>query len=163
MTWEFLHRWYMPFIWITLSSLISVPLAVYFELGMPLRQGSELGLAYGGSWVARDDFLAAIVPYLLGLGSAIWLFNADGSTRWAAFWAVLIAVARIAAPVTLASMSDVTLGSGLHYVDWNTVRVLVWFQDFQMFAAGVMLWAVFAHFVGQPNGAPAHAAQAEAY
>jgi hypothetical protein len=163
MTWEFLHRWYMPFVWITLSSLVAVPLAIYFELGMPLHHGPELGLAYGNAWVARDDLLASIVPYLLGLGSAIWLFNADGSTRWAAFWALLVAIARIAAPVTLASMSDVALVNGQHYVDWNTMRVLIWFQDFQMFAAGVMLWAVFGHFVGQSNGAPAHAAHAEAY
>ena len=92
MTWDFLHRWYMPFAWITLSSLVAVPLAVYFELGMARHPGSELGLPYGDAWVARDDLLAALVPYLIGLGAIVWLFNADGSTRWAAFWAVLVAV-----------------------------------------------------------------------
>jgi hypothetical protein len=161
MTWDFLHRWYMPFIWITASSVIAVPLAVYFELGMPQHAGSELGLPYGNAWVARDDLLAALVPYLLGLGSIIWLFNADGSTRWAAFWAVVVAVARIVAPIALATMADPNLASGQHYVDWNTMRVLLWFQDFQMFAFGILLWSVFAHFVG--NGVPAHAAHAEAF
>ena len=163
MTWDFLHRWYMPFAWITLSSLVAVPLAVYFELGMARHPGSELGLPYGDAWVARDDLLAALVPYLIGLGAIVWLFNADGSTRWAAFWAVLVAVGRIVGPIALATMSDPGLANGQHYVDWNTLRVVLWFQDFQMFAFGILLWAVFSHFVGNNNGAPAHAAHAEAF
>jgi len=163
MTWDFLHRWYMPFVWITLSSLIAVPLAVYFELGMQTHPGSDLGLPYGNAWVARDDLLASLVPYLLGLGAAIWLFNADGSTRWAAFWSVAVAIVRIAAPIALATMSDPALASGQHYVDWNTMRVVLWFQDFQMLAFGILLWAVFGHFVGNNGGVPASAAHAEAY
>ena len=162
MTWDFLHRWYMPFIWIAAASVISVPLSIYFELGMPLHSGQELGLAYGSGWVTRDDLLAAIVPYLLGVGSVIWLFNADGSTRWAAFWATLVAIARIAIPVALATTADVTIGAGRHYVDWNSMRVLIWTQDFEMFALGIGVWAVFARFVGNSNGAPA-GAHAEAY
>lgn len=162
MTWDFLHRWYMPFAWITLSSLIAVPLAVYFELGMTQHPGSDLGLPYGNAWVARDDVLASLVPYLLGLGSAIWLFNADGSTRWAAFWAVLVAIVRLIAPIALATMSDPALASGQHYVDWSTLRMVLWFQDFQMLAFGILLWAAFGHFVGNNNGAPSHAAHAEA-
>jgi len=161
--WTFLHRWYMPFLWITASSLIAVPLAAYFEHGMEVHTAAELGLPYGNAWVVRDDFLAAIVPYLMGLGCALWLFNADGSTRWAAFWALCVAIGRIAAPIVLANMSDVALAGGQHYVDWQTLRMLVWFQDFQMFAFGVMIWAVFGHFVGQSGGAPAQAAHAEAY
>ncbi len=156
-SWDFLHRWYMPFLWITLSSLVAVPLAVYFEHGMVLHKGAELGLPYGNSWVVRDDFLASIVPYLMGLGCAIWLFNADGSTRWAAFWALLAAIGRVAAPLVLVNMSDVSVGNGPHYIDWHTMRILIWFQDFQMFAFGIMLWAAFAHFVGQTESAPSHA------
>ena len=94
------------------------------------------------SWVVRDEFLATIVPYVLGLGCAFWLFNADGSTRWAAFWALLVALARIVGPIALASMSDAEIPGGQHYVDWQTLRILVWFQDFQMLALGVMVWAV---------------------
>jgi hypothetical protein len=162
MTWEFLHRWYMPFVWITLSSLIAVPLAIYFEQGMPMHHGSELGLAYGNDWVLRDDLLASLMPYLLNLGCVIWLFNADGSTRWAAFWALLVGIGRVAAPVALATMSDVTMATGQHYIDWNMLRIVLWFGDIQFFAMGIMLWMAFAHFVGQNNGLPAHAA-AEAY
>ena len=51
--WEFLHYWYMPFLWIAVSSLIAVPVAVYFQNGMQLHEGSELGLAYGSHWVVR--------------------------------------------------------------------------------------------------------------
>lgn len=162
MTWDFLHRWYMPFLWITLTSLIAVPVAIYFEMGMTTRAGSELGLAYGDTWVLRDSFLEAIIVYLLNLGAAIWLFNSDGSTRWAAFWATLAGLARIVAPVALVTMSDVTMPGGEHYIDWQTLRVVIWFGDVQMFAFGIMLWAAFAHFVGQTGGAP-QAAYAEAH
>jgi hypothetical protein len=36
-------------------------------------------------------------------------------------------------------------------VDWGTLRILVWFQDFQMFVMGIMLWMAFARFVGESN------------
>lgn len=153
----------MPFLWLTLSSLIAVPAAIYFELGMTMHQGPELNLAYGHSWVLRDEFLASIVVYLLNLGCAAWLLDSDGSTRWAAFWALIAGLGRIAAPVALVTMSDVAMPSGQHYIDWQTLRIVIWFGDFQMFAFGIMLWAVFAHFVGQTNGVPAHATHAEAY
>ena len=154
--WSFVHRWYMPFAWLAVSSLIAVPLAVYFQSGLSLRGGEEVGLAYGTSWTLRDDVLATMMPYLLNLGAAIWLFNGDGSTRWAAFWATLAGLARIIAPIALVTMSDVGVGGGPHYVDWGTLRFLVWFQDAQMFLLGLMLWAAFARFVGETGGAVAH-------
>jgi len=147
-SWEFLHRWWMPFLWITLSSLIATPVAIYFQLGMDLHAGDELGLPYGDAWVLRDDFLATIVVYGLHLGAVIWLFNADGSTRWAAFWATLIGFAHLAAPIALASMVDVPVGVNRHYIDWNTMRAMVWFQDAQLFLLGLMAWSLFARFVG---------------
>ena len=155
-SWTFLHRWYMPFAWMTLATVVSVPVAVYFQLGMQTQTADELGLAYGSSWVVRDEFLATIVVYLLGLGSAVWLFDADGSTRWAAFWATLAGIGRVAMPIALAQMSDVTVGEARHYVDWQSLRVLVWFQDVQMFALGIMLWMAFARFVGSSSTAASH-------
>ena len=164
MTWDFLHRWYMPFLWLAISSLISVPMAIYFQNGMNVHQGAELGLPYGHEWVLRDEFLESIVPYLLNFGCAIWLFNANGSTRWAAAWALGVAIARLAAPIALVSMSDVTMATGQHYIDWSTLRMVIWFDDVQMFALGLMLWAVFAHFVGQTGGAASpRSAYAEAH
>ena len=146
--WTFLHRWYMPFVWITVVWLVGVPLAIQSEMGLDTRTAAELGVAYGDGWVLRDDLLASLIPYLLGLGAAIWLVNPDGSTRWAAFWALGVAAARIAAPVALASMSDITTAGGQHYVDWYTLRYVLWFQDVQMFFLGIMVWGAFSRFVG---------------
>jgi hypothetical protein len=142
----------MPFVWITVAWLVAVPLAVYWQHGMPMQTGEELGLGHGSSWVLRDDFLETIVVYLLNLGAAIWFFYGDGSTRWAAFWCTLAAIARIVAPVALASVSDVTVAGTQHYIDWHTLRIVVWFQDAQMFLLGIMLWAAFARFVGETGG-----------
>lgn len=163
MTWDFLHKPYMPFLWLTLSSLIAVPAAMYFEAGMTMRDGAELNLAYGQTWVLRDEFLASIVVYLLNLGCALWLFDGDGGARWAAFWALLVAIAKIVAPVFLVTMSDVAMPSGQHYIDWHTLRIVIWFADAQMFLFGIMMWGVFNHFVGQTSSYTAHAAHAEAY
>jgi hypothetical protein len=163
MTWDFLHRWYMPFLWLALSSAISVPAAIYFEHGMTMHTGTELSLGYGHSWVLRDEFLSCIVVYLLNLGCAVWLLDSEGTTRWAAFWSLLAAIGRIAAPVLLVSMSDVTMPSGQHYVDWHTVRIVLWFGDFQMFAFGILLWAVFSHFQSQTSSYSSAGTHAEAY
>ena len=159
MTWEVLHRWWMPFAWITLCSVAGVPLAIYLEHGMAMHSGSELGLAYGDAWVQRTDLLAALMPYLLNLAAAGWFFSENGSTRWAAFWATLIGLARVIAPVALAMLSDVSLASNTqHYVDWSTVRWVLWFQDFEMLVFGAAIWAVFARFVGAAGGTTAPAA-----
>ncbi len=152
----------MPFAWITLASTISVPIAMYFQNGMEQRAGADLGLAYGTTWVVRDEFLSTIVVYILNLGAAIWFFNADGSTRWAAFWATAIGISKLVAPIALSTMSDVPVGGAQHYNDWQTLRILVWSQDLQFFALGIMLWAAFARFVGDSGPVAAHYAHAEA-
>ncbi len=163
MAWAFLHRWYMPFVWITFAWLIAVPMAIYFEHGMTMHHGAELGLPYGSAWVRRDDLLAALMPYFLGFGAAVWLINEDGSTRWAAFWATLIALARTVAPFSLAVLSDTSAPGAQHFVDWQTLRYVLWFQDFEMFALGILIWGAFARFVGSHRAEPApHGSYAEA-
>ena len=152
----------MPFLWLALSSVVTVSVAVYLQQEMTMHQGAELNLAYGHSWVLRDEFLATIVVYLLNLGCAIWLLDGDGTTRWAAFWALLAGIGRIVAPVALVTLSDVTMPSGQHYIDWHMIRIVLWFGDFQMFAFGIMLWALFSHFQDQTSGIPATASHAEA-
>jgi hypothetical protein len=155
-SWAFLHNWYMPFVWAVGSAAASIPVAVYLQQGMNPLPGAQLGLAYGDGWVLRDDFLASIVVYALTLGSSIWLFDGDGSTRWAAFWATLYAVGRLAVPIALVTMSDVTVGIDTHYIDWNVMRIVIWFQDAQMLLLGIMLWGGFARFVGKSSAAVSH-------
>ena len=149
MTWEFVHRWQMPFAWLALCSLICVPVAMYLQQDMPMVSGAELGLAYGDSWVLRDDFLATIVVYLLNLGAAIWLFNASGTTRWAAFWCTLMAVGRIALPIALTSLSDITIAGDQRYLDWATMRVVIWTMDVQMFLLAILVWGAFSRMAGE--------------
>ena len=162
MTWQFLHRWYIPFLWLALSSAVTVPVAMYLQNGMSTHPGAELNLPYGHSWVLRDGYLETIIVYLLNLGCGLWLLDGDGTTRWAAFWALLAGAARIVVPVVLVSLGDVMLPSGQHYVDWYTMRIVLWFADFQMFAFGIMLWALFSHFQDQTAGISAGASHAEA-
>jgi hypothetical protein len=157
-SWAFVHRWYMPFLFITLAWLIAVPAAIYFQHGLNQVSGEEIGLAYGDAWIVRDDYLATIVVYLLNLGAAVWFFDQDGSTRWAAFWATLVGLARIIMPIALTASSDVTVAGNQHYIDWGTMRIVLWFLDVQMLAIGIMLWGVFARFVGETGGAVSHSA-----
>jgi hypothetical protein len=154
MTRETIHRWYMPFLWITLCSAAGVPFAMYLEHGMATHTGAELGLAYGSGWVRRSDLLAALMPYLLNLAAAGWFFSENGSTRWAAFWATLVGIVRIVGPVALAVMASVTVGAE-HFVDWHTLRVVLWFQDVEMLFLGVVVWGAFSRFVGSGSAAAA--------
>jgi hypothetical protein len=154
---ELLHRWYMPFAWITLASIVGVPLAMYLEHGMLVQTGTQIGLPYGSHWVERTTLLTAMMPYLLNLVAAYWFCSSNGSTRWAAFWATLVGLARIIAPVALSVMSGVATPGGQHFVDWQTLRFVLWFQDFEMLILGVALWVAFARFVGNNAAATAHA------
>jgi hypothetical protein len=156
-SWAFLHRWYMPFVFITAAWCVAVPAAVYLQQGLSQSTGEEIGLAYGTSWVLRDDYLATIVVYLLNIGAAVWFFDQDGSTRWAAFWATAVGLSRIVLPIALTASSDVTVAGNQHYIDWDTMRIVLWFQDLQMLVLGVMVWGIFARFVGETGGAVSHA------
>jgi hypothetical protein len=99
------------------------------------------------------------------VGCAIWLLDPDGSTRWAAFWSLLVGLSRLVIPFVLAANADVGLATGEHYVNWHMLRIVLWFADAQMFVLGLMLWAVFARFVGESNnaGTVAHSMYAEAH
>lgn len=150
--WEIVHRWWMPFAWFALSCAITIPCAIYEQMELVTVPGADLGVAYGSEWVARDRYLETIVPYLFSLVAGVWLLDADGSTRWAAFWALCAAIARIAVPLWIVTVPDITGPTGQHYIDWGTLRPLLWFADFQMAMLGVMLWALFGHFVGSSRG-----------
>jgi hypothetical protein len=143
--WQILHRWYMPFIVFAIGAAFSVPWALYFEAHLQPVPAEELGLAYGQAWMPRDSVLAAMTPYLFTLAPFIWLFDGEGRTRWAAFWATLVGIIRIAVPVALVTMTDVqVLDSGQRYVDWATLRIMVWFAEAEVIALGMLLWASFA-------------------
>lgn len=142
--WQILHRWYMPFIVFAVGAAVSVPWALYLEAQLQAIPAAELGLAYGQAWVPRDSLLASMTPYLFTLAPFIWFFDADGRTRWAAFWATLVGALRIAVPIVLLTMTDVpVLDSGQRYVDWATVRIMVWFAEVEVLALGFLLWASF--------------------
>lgn len=143
--WQILHRWYMPFVVFAIGAAISVPWALYFEAQLRPVPAEELGLAYGQAWMPRDSVLAAMTPYLFTLAPFVWFFDADGRTRWAAFWATLVGVIRIAVPVALITMTDVpVLDSGQRYVDWGALRIMVWFAEAEVLGLGFLLWASFA-------------------
>jgi hypothetical protein len=149
---DFVHRWYMPFLWFAASCAATMPLAVYWQLDLPTIGGTGLGLAYGDAWVLRDEYLETIVPYLMSLVAGVWLIDGDGTTRWAAFWALLAGIARIAVPLWIVTVPDVTAATGQHYIDWQTLRPLIWFADVQMALLGVTIWAIFGHFAGSSRG-----------
>lgn len=143
--WQILHRWYIPFVVFAVGAALSVPSALYFEAQLQPVPAEELGLPYGQAWMPRDAVLAAMTPYLFTLAPFIWFFDAEGRTRWAAFWATLVGVIRIAVPVALVTMTDVqVLDSGQRYVDWAALRIMVWFAEAEVIGLGFLLWASFA-------------------
>jgi hypothetical protein len=153
---EFVHRWWMPFLWFALSCAVTIPWAVYEQSNLETADGVTLGLAYGSHWVVRDEYLATVVPYLFSIVAGVWLIDGDGTTRWAAFWALVAAIARLAVPLWIVTAPDISSTTGQHYVDWETLRPILWFADAQMVLFGVTLWAIFGHFAGADRGFRAH-------
>jgi len=154
---EFVHRWWMPFVVLAVASAGSIAWAWYEQAGMATVTGPEIGAAYGTEWALRDDYLATVVPYLFGVVAGVWLIDGDGTTRWAALWALLAAIARIAAPLwVVTSPQDVVSLTGQHYIDWQTLQPLLWFADVQMALLGVTVWAIFGHFAGAERGFRGH-------
>ena len=150
--WEIVHKWYMPFAWLAASCAITIPWAIYGQLGLHPVGPADLGLSYGTEWVLRDEYLETIVPYLFSLVAGVWLIDGDGTTRWAAFWALLAAIGRAAVPLWIVTAPDIVDANGQHYIDWETLRPLLWFADFQMAMLGLMFWAMFGHFAGNARG-----------
>jgi hypothetical protein len=150
--WDFLHSWHMPFAWFVVSCAITIPLAIYMQQDLVHLTGSEIGAAYGTDWVLRDDYLETIVPYLFSIVAGVWLIDGSGTTRWAALWCLVAAIGRLAVPLWIVNGPDITGVTGQHYIDWATLRPLLYFADLQMALFGVMVWALFGHFAGAERG-----------
>ena len=150
--WDFVHSWHMTFAWFVVSCAVTIPLAIYMQQDLVHLAGAEIGAAYGTDWVLRDDYLETIVPYLFSIVAGVWLIDGDGTTRWAAFWCLLAAIGRLAVPLWIVNGPDITGVTGQHYIDWTTLRPLLYFADLQMVLLGVMLWALFGHFAGPNRG-----------
>jgi hypothetical protein len=152
----------MPFLVFTLTSVVTIPWAIYSQAGLALVPAVDLGQTPPqNEWAIRDSYLQTILPYLFSIIAGVWLIDSEGTTRWAAFWALGAAIGRLAVPLWIVTAPDVVGITGHHYIDWTTLQPILWFADLQMALVGVLFWAVFGHFAGSARGF--HSAHEPAY
>ncbi len=145
--WQLLHKWYMPFVAFAVCAAGSAAWAVHLETQLQPVAGVEIGLTYGQAWLPRDSLIASMTPYLLTAVPFAWLFSTSSRTRWTAFWAGAVGVLRIALPIMVLAMTDVAVpGSSQRYVDWFSVRIMIWFADAEVITLGLLLWSAFGTF-----------------
>jgi hypothetical protein len=142
-----LRKWFLPFLWVLLVPMISVPLSVFLQSRIILYEGTDLGLGNGGPWAARDQALGTFFPTALNFAAFVWCFIGDGRTRWAAVWAGLIGAAGALLPFAVILNTDSLGLDGIHYVYWIPTVTLVWLGAFNTWLAAGVVAVVFRIFI----------------
>jgi hypothetical protein len=138
------RRWYWPFLWVLIIPLATLPTSIVLQQGLDLYDQAQIGVAYGSTWVERDDALWTLAPALLNLLVFAWLLAGTTRTAWAALWASTIAVARLALPAVILLTTGVVGPDGIHYVDWAPTRAMIFVAELELWLGGLLLWLLFA-------------------
>ena len=162
---SWLNDWSMPFRWIILAPIVTVPLsAIAFaalirqpeEIGLPPnRPESQIGLFQGGSC---DSFLstpcydyaevvpallAFALPGLLNLAPLAWTLSGSLRARIAGLTAGLLGALRLAIPalVLMFGYERVTSPEGTSYFRWDTLDFIVPSEPtFPIWFFGALAW-----------------------
>ncbi|MEE9269716.1 MAG: hypothetical protein V3V49_05580 [Candidatus Krumholzibacteria bacterium] len=168
---SWLNKWWMPFLWIILTPIVTVPVsAVLFdtlagyqtpaEIGLPDPAGTDgcdRGGWFGGfcptyehSEVAPTIF-AFVLPGLLNLVSFLWVSSTRPRVRAAGIVAGLLGIVRFSIPVIVLMLSfdRVTAPGGTTYFDFGggslnfSPHFDVWFFGFLAWLGSLLVWPVF--------------------
>lgn len=138
------RSWYWPFLWVTLVPLAAVPASVALGQNLPLLTPEQVGVAYGAGWAARDDAFSTLAPSLAALLAFAWLLAGNARTVWAALWAGAVAVAHLVVPGLIIAGTGLTGADGMHYVDWNPTRAIIFVAQVELWLGGVLAWLAFS-------------------
>jgi len=156
--------WYWPFVWITLSPAVTVPLS-FVILGLsPEFSSADLGRASGWRevfWYLRDARLADL-PGLLNLLALAWLACPSAQTKRAALLAGLLGAIRVAVPLLILGAFTTTYQgdtyvSGFPMLLSGLCSIGLWFltaAPLVLFGMSSLIWACAGRWVPRKSGLP---------
>jgi hypothetical protein len=169
---SWLNRWWLPFLWITLTPVVTVPLsAVLFDTLAGYQTPAEVGLPdpartdgcdrdgwFGGfcptyeySEVAPTIF-AFVLPGLLNLISFLWVSSTRPRVLAAGIVAGLFGIVRVSIPVIvlMTAFNRVTAAGGTTYFDFGGGWINfspadeVWSAGALAWLGSLLVWGLFA-------------------
>jgi len=162
---SWLNKWSMPFWWIILAPIVTVPLsAILFsglagyleppEVGLPDRTANMFIGANAYSEVV-PTLIAFTLPGLLNLAPIIWTLSAKPRVRMAGVVAGLLGLVRLGMPlaVLMLGFDRLTNASGTSYFDfvteglvvfWGEPHDVIWFFGAVAWLGSLLVWGSFA-------------------
>jgi hypothetical protein len=161
---SWLDQWWHPFLWITLTPIVTVPLSyILFELLAGVHEPQEVRLPdCEGCWFVTYEYsevvptaIAFTLPRLLNLAPLVWILSPDHRARSAGVVAGMLGALRLSIPlvVLMLSFDRVTNPDGMSYFHfkqgWAPSPYLVspylevWFFGFLAWLGSLVVWALF--------------------
>jgi hypothetical protein len=173
--WSWLNDWRLPFLWITLTPIVTVPLSAILYSALAGRQTpAEIGVpdpartdGCDGWFCATYEYsevgptvLAFALPGLLNLVSFLWVSSTRPRVRAAGIVAGLLGVLRFSIPVIVltAAFDRVTDAGGTTYFQFSgwinlSPHAEVWSAGFFAWLGSLSVWAVFRVLTRSPERA----------
>ncbi len=158
---SWLNKWSMPFWWIILAPIVTVPLsAILFSVLAGYHEGPDVGLPpdRAPGWFGTLQYSEAVptlvaftLPGLLNLAPVIWILSAKPKVRMAGALAWLLGLVRLGIPVAVLMLEfdRLTNASGTSYFKFVTgfgppdPYGEVWFLGFLAWLGTLLVWWLF--------------------
>ncbi len=166
---SWLNKWWMPFLWIILTPIVTVPVsAVLFDTLAGPQTPAEVGLPDPAAGCDRDSWFggfcstypysevaptifAFVLPGLLNLVPFLWVSSTRPRVRAAGIVAGLLGIVRFSIPVIVLMLSfdRVTAPGGTTYFDFGGGWINfsphddVWFFGFLAWLGSLLVWVLF--------------------
>ncbi len=162
---SWLNQWSMPFLWIILAPIVTVPLsAILFSTLAGYHSPAEVGLpdrsSHGWFSFIREysevvpTLIAFSLPGLFNLAPFVWMLSAKPRVRMAGALAGLMGLVRLGIPlaVLMLGFDRLTNASGTSYFDfvtegfvlfWGEPHDVIWFFGALAWLGTLLVWASF--------------------
>lgn len=162
-----LRPWALPFLWVMLSPLVTVPASgLAFALLVGTHSAQEVHLPdVDTGWFSgptryfevEPALLAFTIPGVLNLGAFVWVFSRAGRVRAAAVVAGTLGLIRTAIPaaVLLLGFHQLTNPTGMTYSQYDSAfhpapYLDVWLAGAGAWLLSLLVWEVFRRLTKEP-------------
>ena len=157
---SWLNEWWRPFVWITFTPIVTVPLSVILFITLAGNQSpAEVGLPdpCEGCWFTTHEYaevvptlIAFTLPGLLNLVPFVWILSAKPRVRMAGALASLLGLVRLGIPlaVLMLGFERLTNAGGTSYFHFiqgfapDSPGLEVWFYGALAWLGSLLVWVL---------------------